>query len=49
MVHCIKVLVVEDGLESLDEGGKAEREEEDKGPDGADHLHPTPSEGVPQP
>ena len=38
MVHCIKVLVVEDGLESLDEGGKAEREEKDEGANGADDL-----------
>ena len=38
MVHCIKVLVVEDGLESLDEGGKAEREEKDEGANGADNL-----------
>ena len=38
MVHCIKMLVVEDSLESLDEGGEAEREEKDEGADGADHL-----------
>ena len=49
MVHCIEVLVVEDSLESLDEGGKAEREEKDEGPDGPNDLHSSPSEGVSQP
>ena len=49
MVHCIKVLVVEDGLESLNEGCKAEGEEKDEGANGADDFHPTPSKGVSQP
>ena len=49
MVHCIEVLVVEDGLERFNEGGKAEGEEKDKGPDGPNDLHSSPSEGVSQP
>ena len=49
MVHCIEVLVVEDGLERFDEGGKAEGEEKDEGPDGPNDLHSSPSEGVSQP
>ena len=49
MMHCIEVLIVEDGLQRLNEGGKAEREEKDEGANGADNLHPPPAEGVPQP
>ena len=40
---------MEDGLERFDEGGKAEGEEKDEGPDGPNDLHSSPSEGVSQP
>ena len=40
---------MEDSLERFNEGGKAEREKKDKGPDGPNDLHSSPSEGVSQP
>ena len=38
VVHCVQVVVVEDRLESLDERGEAQREQEHQGADRADHL-----------
>ena len=38
VVHRVQVVVVEDRLESLDERGEAQREQEHQGADGADHL-----------
>ena len=38
MVHRVQVVVVEDRLQSLDERGEAQREQEHQGADGADHL-----------
>ena len=38
VVHRVQVVVVEDRLQSLDERGEAQREQEHQGADGADHL-----------
>ena len=38
VMHRVQVVVVEDRLQSLDERGEAQREQEHQGADGADHL-----------
>ena len=37
-MHRVQVVIVEDRLQSLDERGEAQREQEHQGADGADHL-----------